>query len=85
MIYQLIIYYGALINGKVVYSNKTELVDATILPTQLDEKIFKDMLVMQIEQDGLNVKDFEFSYLTKEQYESRDKNERQIELTIKGD
>lgn len=85
MIYQMTVYYGALINGKVIYSSKTELVDAKKIPTKIDERVFKDNIVMQIEKDGFDAKNFDFSFLTKEQYENRDKNERKTEFIIERD
>lgn len=71
MIYQMIIYYGAMLNGQAIYSLKTTLEDCSELPTEMNEIMFRYSIEQLILKDGLNIDDFEIGYLTKEQYENR--------------
>lgn len=71
MIYQMIIYYGAMLNGKAIYSLKTTSEDCTKFPSEINETIFRYPIEQAILKDGLNINDFEIGYLTKEQYENR--------------
>lgn len=74
MIFQIKFYYGALINGKSIYSTKFELEDAKKIPSDMSGKLedmFKKQISALIKNDGFNPDDFEFSFLTKEQYENR--------------
>lgn len=78
MIYQLEILYGALINGKVIYSTATKFDDCTKYLTELNERIFKEPIINKIKKDGLNPDDFIFSFITKEQYENRIESEETV-------
>ncbi len=71
MIYQMIIYYGAILNGQVIYSLQSTLEDCNKFPTEMNEIMFKYPVEQAILKDGLNIDDFEIGYLTKEQYENR--------------
>lgn len=71
MIYQMTIYYGAVVNGEAIYSIQTSLEDCKEFPENIDEIIFKYPLEQLIIKDGLKVSDFEFRYLTKEEYDNR--------------
>jgi len=77
MIYNLQVYYGALLtsNGKdnVIYSIGSEFNDSHTAPTQewFDnlENTFIKKLVEKITEDGFNPDDFWYDYITKEQYD----------------
>jgi len=72
VIYQLEVLYGALINGKVIYSTVTNFEDCReCFSEPFDEIPFKELITKQIIEDGFNPNDFVFSYITKEQYENR--------------
>lgn len=71
MIYQMKIYYGAILEGKVIYSLESSLEDCTSFPEKLSEISFKHYIVQAIINDGFNPNDFTIGYLTKEQYENR--------------
>lgn len=71
MIYQMTIYYGALLNGQVIYSLENNLTDCRKFPDEIDGNIFKKQLRDFIQSQNLNPDDFEYSFLTKEQYENR--------------
>jgi hypothetical protein len=72
MIYQLKIYYGALIKDKAVYSAELTFDDCTELLTEpVDCETIKSYLIEKIIEDGFNPNDFAFDYLTKEQFESK--------------
>ena len=85
MIYQMTIYYGAILNGEVIYALKNNLEDCQTFPIEVNEYVFKHILKQTILDDGLNPGDFEMEYLTKEQYENRIdiENEKVITLPIK--
>lgn len=84
MIYQMQIYYGAVLNGQVIYSFKVSLDDCTKFPDELNEDTFKYPIDKIILNDGLNVEDFEIRYLTKEEYDNRFdiENEKTIKWSI---
>lgn len=86
MIYQMTIYYGAILNNEVIYSLESNLEDCKTLPSEIDEYAFKYPLEQAILGDELNPNDFEIGYLTKEQYENRFdiENEKAITWTIKN-
>ena len=71
MIYQMKIYYGAMINGQAVYSLESSLDDCKTFPTKIDESGFKELIESAILNDGFNIEDFEIRYLTKKEYENR--------------
>lgn len=71
MIYQMQIYYGALLNGKAIYSLESSLYDCKKFPKGINQNTFKIQIQQAIVQDGLNPMDFEIGYLTKEQYDNR--------------
>lgn len=80
MIYQMTIYYGAILNtnGQVVYSIENELTDCTKFPNNLKdlEEEMKCIIKHQIIKDGFNTENFTIGYLTKEQYNNRYKYEK---------
>lgn len=71
MIYQMIIYYGAMLNGQSIYSLQTTLENCNKFPTKINEIAFRYPIEQAILKDGLSIDDFEIGYLTKEQYENR--------------
>ncbi|WP_321834765.1 hypothetical protein [Clostridium butyricum] len=71
MIYQMIIYYGAMLNGQAIYSLQTTLEDCNKFPSEMNETMFRYPIEQAILKDGLNIDDFKIGYLTKEQYENR--------------
>lgn len=71
MIYQMQIYYGAMLNGQAVYSLEISLDDGKTFPTKIDESGFKELIERAILNDGFNIEDFEIRYLTKKEYENR--------------
>lgn len=85
MIYQMQIFYGAMLNGKAIYSMEISLEDCETFPKRISEEVFKNQMVDMITNDGLNPNDFVIGYLTKEQYNNRyDKeNEKVTTKTIK--
>ncbi len=69
MIYQMEIFYGALLNGQAIYSMSTKLDNCHVFPKkEFNEDYFKEPLVKLIKSKDDN---YEFNYLTKEQYENR--------------
>lgn len=71
MIYQLTIYYGAMVNGIAIYSICSEFEDCKSFPPKINEDIFRGPIVKAIKEDGLNPADFELRYIKKEKYENR--------------
>ena len=71
MIYQIKIYYGAILNGQVIYSSETTFVDCTKLPNAINEEPFKNQIINAIKGDGLNPEDFIIGFLTENQYRNR--------------
>lgn len=71
MIYQMIIYYGAMLNDQAIYSSQTILEDCNKFPTEMNETVFRYPIEQAILKDGLNIDDFKIGYLTKAQYENR--------------
>ena len=85
MIYQLEILYGAKIGDKVYYSVCTAVNDCTELLEKFpNENMFKEPIVKKIKEDGLNPDDFEFGFLTKDQYENRNKPENSVTVNYKN-
>lgn len=84
MIYQLTIYYGAVLNNEVIYSLESNVMDCTKLPDNIDENMFRYHIEQAIVKDGFNPNDFIIGYLTKEQYENRSNkgNENTVQWTI---
>lgn len=84
MIYQMCIYYGALLNGQAIYSLESLSIDCTKFPNEINENIFRYPIEQEILKDGFNPKDFEIGYLTKEQYDNRfsKETENSISWTI---
>ena len=87
MIYNLQVYYGALLtsNNKdsVIYSICSEFNDSSILPTQEWFDGLEDLcivkLVEKIKNDGFNPDDFWYDYITEEQYMNGLKNNNTVE------
>lgn len=71
MIYQIQIYYGALLNDKAIYSIETSLENCTKIQEAINEEPLKNLIINAIKNDGLNPSDFEIGFLTKEQYDNR--------------
>lgn len=71
MIYQMQVYYGALLNGQAIYSLESSLEDCKRFPNEINEDAFKYPIEQAILKDGFKLEDFEIGYLTKEQYENR--------------
>ena len=71
MIYQMQIYYGALLNGQAIYSLESSLDNCTKFPDKINEKVFRYPIEQAILKDGFKLENFEIGYLTKEQYENR--------------
>lgn len=71
MIFQMKIYYGALLNGQAIYSIESSFDDCTKFPNNIDEKPLKNLIKQAIVNDGFNPDDFEIAFLTKEQYQNR--------------
>ena len=86
MIYQMEIFYGALLNGQAIYSMSTKLDNCTVFPKkEFNEDYFKEPLVKLIKSKDDDPDNYEFCYLTKEQYEKRFdiENEDVKEIEIK--
>jgi len=72
MIYQLKIYYGALIGDKVIYSAELNFDDCTTLLNEpIDHKPLKKYIINKIIKDGFDPSNFIFDWLTKKQYENK--------------
>lgn len=71
MIYQMTIYYGAKLNGQVIYSTEINLKDCTKFPDKIDGEVYKKQLEELIKNDGFYPECFEFGFLTKDEYENR--------------
>jgi len=85
MIYQLKAYYGALVNGKVIYSAELTFDDCTKLLTEpLDSDFLKDHITNKIIGDGFNSDDFTFGWLTKEQYENKIESKVDKKIEVKN-
>lgn len=86
MIYQIEIYYGALLNGNVIYSIKLNFTDCTKFKNNINEQKLENIIKSSIEKDGFNTEDFEIRFLTKEEYENRYdiEHEHSIKLNIKS-
>lgn len=84
MIYQMTIYYGALLNGRAIYSIEYKLEDCRNIPKEFDENYLKNIIEQAILKDGFELNDFEICYLTKEQYEDRydTKHEKVTKLIV---
>lgn len=54
MIYQMTIYYGAKINGQVIYSTEINFKDCRKFPDKIDGEIYKEQLTDLIIKDGFN-------------------------------
>ena len=83
MIYQMKIYYGALLDGQAIYSIESSFQDCTKFPNQIDEEPFKNAIKQVILKDGLNPDDFEIGFLTEEQYKNRFNPETEETTTFK--
>jgi hypothetical protein len=84
MIYQLTIYYGALIGDKAVYTAELNFNDCKELLTEpIDCASIKNYLIEKIISDGFNPDDFTFDWLTKEQYENKVESKVDGEIKIK--
>lgn len=83
MLYQMTIYYGALLNGQAIYSLETFSEDCRKFPSKNDinEDMFRLPIIQAIKRDGLNPDDFEIGYLTKEQYDNRYSKETEKSTT----
>ena len=85
MIYQLKTYYGASINGKVIYSAELTFDDCTkLLTNPLDSSSRKDYITNKIIDDGFNPDDFTFGWVTKEQYENKIESKVDEEIEVKS-
>jgi len=85
MIYQLKAYYGASINGKVIYSAELTFNDCTKLLTKpLDSNSLKDHITNKIIADRFNPDNFIFGWLTKEQYENKIESKVDEKIEVKG-
>lgn len=86
MIYQMQVYYGAMLDGQAIYSMEISLDDCETFPKKISSAVFKNQMIDMIANDGLNPNDFVIGYLTKEQYNNRfDKeNEKVTYKTIKN-
>jgi len=85
MIYQLKVYYGALVNDKVIYSAELTFDDCTKLLTEpLDSSSLKDYINNKIIADGFNPDNFTFGWLTKEQYENKIESKVDEEIEVKS-
>ena len=85
MIYQLKAYYGASINGKVIYSAELTFDDCTkLLTNPLDSSSLKDHITNKIIGDGFNPNDFTFDWLTKEQYENKIESKVDEKIEVKS-
>jgi len=85
MIYQLKTYYGASINGKVIYSAELTFDDCTkLLTNPLDSSSLKDYITNKIIDDGFNPDDFTFGWVTKEQYENKIESKVDEEIEVKS-
>lgn len=84
MIYQMIIYYGAKLNGQVIYSTEIKLEDCRKFPKSIDEEVYKKQLEELITKDGFYPKYFEYGFLTKSEYENRitKDNEESFNYTV---
>lgn len=86
MIFQLEVYYGAMLNGRAIYTLKNSLENCTKFPHELDkyESHFKNLITENIKKNGFDPNDFEFGFLTKEQYENRlgKENENSQSFTV---
>lgn len=84
MIYQMIIYYGAKLNGQVIYSTEIKLEDCRKFPENIDEEVYKKQLEELITKDGFYSKYFEYGFLTKREYENRitKDNEESFNYTV---
>lgn len=84
MIYQMTVYYGAMLNNQVIYSSETTFNDCNMFPDKIDEYMFKYPIEQAILNDGFNLSDFKIGYLTKEQYDNRFEieNEKTVSWTI---
>lgn len=79
MIYQMTIYYGAMLNNEVIYSMESTLENCTKFPKRLSSEHYCKVITNLIEQDGFNPHDFDIGYLTKEQYENRYEKDNEIQ------
>ncbi|MGL4571709.1 MAG: hypothetical protein ACRCVJ_11670 [Clostridium sp.] len=78
-------YYGAKINGQVLYTTKIELEDCWKFPDTINEDIYEKQLEELITSDGLaDPKDFTYGFLTKDEYENRPTkgNERSFDYEL---
>lgn len=84
MIYQMTIYYGAKLNGQVIYSTEIKLEDCRKFPKSIDEEIYIKQLEKLITKDGFYPKYFEYGFLTKSEYENRitKDNEESFNYTV---
>lgn len=72
MIFQMTFYYGAKINGQVIYSTKVKLEDCRKFPSSINGDVYKKQLEQQITNDGFaDPKDFTYGFLTKDEYDNR--------------
>lgn len=86
MIYQMEVFYGALLNSQVIYSMSTKLDNCTAFPKkEFDENYFKETLIKFIKSKDDDPNNYEFNCLTKEEYENRFdiENEDVKEIEIK--
>jgi protein-arginine kinase activator protein McsA len=85
VIYQLEIYYGAMIGGKSMYSSKITFNDCKKpFNCTMHIEAIKEQIENLIRNDGFEPADFVFDYLTKEQYDNRIESRISLEIEIKG-
>lgn len=75
MIYQLKLYYGAKLQGQAIYTAEIEMQDCkqVFLPENIEDLDIplKAQIFALIEKDGFSAEDFEFGWLTQEEYDNR--------------
>ena len=83
-IYQLICYYGALINGQVAYSVDINFDDCRkLISHPFPEKNLKIELMKHIQEEGFSPSVFEYRWITKTEYENRIDSHVTNTLTVK--
>jgi hypothetical protein len=84
MIYQMTLYFGAIINEKVIYSGEITFDDCTqLLKEPVNFTPFKEELIRLIEKDGFNPNDFTYDWITKEQYSNKIESKVEMDYEIK--
>lgn len=83
MIYQLKILYGAILNDQVIYSTETTIFDCKKPFKTIDENMCRYKIIEAIKRDGFKPDDFEFEFITQDQYDNRfDKKSENTETII---